>query len=61
MGVSIHWTGLLDWNTGLDYWTEFFLFRQVCVFICRKKPTFFIINKYLAIMDDCNNSKSCLL
>ena len=21
MGVSIHWTGLLDWNTGLDYWT----------------------------------------
>ena len=20
-GVSIHWTGLLDWNTGLDYWT----------------------------------------
>ena len=21
MGVSIHWTGLLDWITGLDYWT----------------------------------------
>ena len=20
-GVSIHWTGLLDWITGLDYWT----------------------------------------
>ena len=20
-GVSIHWTGLLDWTTGLDYWT----------------------------------------
>ena len=19
--VTIHWTGLLDWNTGLDYWT----------------------------------------
>ena len=19
--VSIHWTGLLDWTTGLDYWT----------------------------------------
>ena len=19
--VSIHWTGLLDWNTGLEYWT----------------------------------------
>ena len=26
MGVSIHWTGLLDWNTGLDYWTEVFSF-----------------------------------
>ena len=25
-GVSIHWTGLLDWNTGLDYWTEVFPF-----------------------------------
>ena len=21
-GVSIHWTGLLDWNTGLDYWND---------------------------------------
>ena len=19
---SVNWTGLLDWNTGLDYWTE---------------------------------------
>ena len=25
LGVSIHWTGLLDWNTGLDYWTGIFL------------------------------------
>jgi hypothetical protein len=22
MGVTIRWTGLLDWNTGLDYWTH---------------------------------------
>ena len=22
LGVSIHWTGLLDWNTKLDYWTD---------------------------------------
>ena len=21
-GVSIHWTGPLDWTTGLDYWTD---------------------------------------
>ena len=21
LGVSIHWTGLLDWTTGLEYWT----------------------------------------
>ena len=24
-GVTIQWTGLLDWNTGLDYWTDLFL------------------------------------
>ena len=23
--VTTHWTGLLDWNTGLDYWTDIFL------------------------------------
>ena len=61
-GVTIHWTGLLDWHTELDYWPEIFSFsRQVCVFIyC--KPT---INKYLATMDDYNpdynNNNSCLL
>ena len=22
MGVTIQWIGLLDWNTGLDYWTR---------------------------------------
>ena len=22
LGVSIHWTGLLDWTSGLDYWTH---------------------------------------
>ena len=33
-GVSIYWTGLLDWNTGLDYWTElFYFFGQVCVYL----------------------------
>ena len=62
MGVSIHWTGPLDWNTELDYWTKIFsFFGQVCVFICRKMPTFFTVNKYLATVDDCNNNKSCLL
>ena len=25
MVVYNHWTGLLDWNTGLDYWTDIFL------------------------------------
>ena len=24
-GVTIQWTGLLHWNTGLDYWTDIFL------------------------------------
>jgi len=22
LGVWIHWTGLLDWTAGLDYWTH---------------------------------------
>ena len=27
--VTIHWTGLLDWNTGLNYWTgDFSCFGQ---------------------------------
>ena len=25
LGVTIQWTGLLDWTTGLDYWTDIFL------------------------------------
>ena len=25
-----HWTGLLDWNTGLEYWTETF-FKNGCL------------------------------
>ena len=24
-GITIQWTGLLDWTTGLDYWTDIFL------------------------------------
>ena len=24
LGVTIQWTGLLEWNTGLDYWTGIF-------------------------------------
>ena len=55
MGVSIHWTGLLDWNTGLDYWTGildwntgldywtelFSFFGQVCVYFSANLETFF--------------------
>ena len=34
VAVTIHWTGLLDWNTGLDYWTEIFsFFGQVFMFL----------------------------
>ena len=25
MGVTNHWTELMDWNTELDYWTDIFL------------------------------------
>ena len=39
--ISIHWTGLLDWNTGLDYLTELFsFFEQVSVFIFKNKPSY---------------------
>ena len=27
--VTIQWTGLLDWNTGLDYWTDIFLVLHI--------------------------------
>ena len=27
MVVSNHWTGLLDWNNGMDYWTDIFWFH----------------------------------
>ena len=57
-GVSIHWTGLLDWNTGLDYWSELFSFSgQVCMFIFRKKPMF--LPGYNGLLQ--NNNNSCLL
>ena len=40
--VTIHWTGLMDWNTGLDYWTELFSFldKFMCFFIERCLHTF---------------------
>ena len=45
MAVTIHWTRLLDWNTGLDYWTELFSFLgQASVFIL-KDAHIFTINK----------------
>ena len=34
MGRYKQWNGLLEWNTGLDYWTELFFFvGQVSVYI----------------------------
>ena len=30
------------------------------MFIFRKWPTFFTINKYLATVNDCNNNNGCL-
>ena len=46
-----HWTGLLDWATGLSYfpfWDKF-----LCLFLH--------FSKYLATMDDCSNDNHCLL
>ena len=52
MGVSIHRTGLLDWNTGLEYWTELFSFldKFLCLFLERSLRFY-----NLATMDDHNN------
>jgi len=34
MVVSNHWSGLLDWNTGMDYWTDIFLiFKHIVVVV----------------------------
>ena len=50
-------TGILDWTNGLSY---FPLLDKCLVFTFRKKTRYtFLVNKYLATMDDCNNS--CLL
>ena len=32
-GVSIHWTGILDWTTGLDYWTDLFASKNLFFFV----------------------------
>ena len=28
-GVSIHWTGSLDWTTGLDNWNDYYAHAHV--------------------------------
>ena len=54
MGRYKQWNGLLEWNTGLDYWTElfFFLDRFMCLFLH--------FAKYLATMDDSSNDNHFL-
>ena len=60
MGRCKQWNGLLEWNTGLDYWNKLFSFYgQVSEFIL--EAYFFMIYKYLATMDDRNNDNSYLL
>ena len=34
--VSNHWTGLLDWNTGMDYWTDIFIITIIIIFTTRE-------------------------
>ena len=57
VGVPIHWTGILDWTTGLSY----FLFLDKFLCLCLESNLHFRINKYLATMDDHNDDDSCLL
>ena len=47
------WNGLLEWNTGMDYYTRslYSFFGQVSVFICRKrKPALKLASSYHAWM-----------
>ena len=27
--IFSHWTGILEWNTGMDYWTDIFLVLHI--------------------------------
>ena len=48
------WNGLMDWNTGLDYWTELFsFFGQVSIHL------FFHFSQ--VTMDECSYDNRCLL
>ena len=61
LGRYKQWNGLLKWKTGLGYWTKLFsFFGQVYVFIFRRSLTY-LINKWMATMDNCNNDDGCLL
>ena len=48
-GTHKQWNGLLEWYTGLDYWTKLFSFldKFLCLLL---KPTFLQLT-----MSDCNN------
>ena len=55
----------MDWTTGmvytgLDYWTKLFSFldKFLCLLL---KPTFFVIDKELTTMKDCNNRNVCFI
>ena len=28
-GKDEHWNGLLDWNTGMDHWTDLYWFLSI--------------------------------
>jgi len=43
MVVSNHWTGLLDWNTGMEYWTDIFLvFKHIAVVVVSLIESFWL-------------------
>ena len=48
--------GTLDWTTGLSYFP--FMDKFLNSFL---EAYFFMIYKYLATMDECNNDNHCLL
>ena len=54
MAVSIHWTGLLDWTTGLDHWTGLLDSRPHPCIVFKPAQYFFYI-LYAHDMHACGN------
>ena len=49
-GEYKQWTGLLEWNTGMDYWNDLFLILRVFIMHCE----FFCLSLNIQVLQACN-------